>query len=485
MSVGDRGRLERILIVAIFLEFLALIAIRLYAIPVHVPWSYNEGWNAYLAQTATAGGVLYPPFDSMVTNNYPPLSFYIVGAIGRAVGDNIVAGRLVEMLSLLTVAVSVFKLNCWLGADRKLALLGSGVFLLGVYAVMPGYIAIDDPQFLAHGFVVAGALAFLYASETRLWRGMLLSALLMALGGLIKHSEISLPLALCSWAAFYDRRRLAVFVISALLVGAVAAVSAYFAWGQAMMEAMFFTPRMTRLSRAVARLIQDLPFMPAYIILTIIAFVLIGRSREASFVLLYLAISLMIGFWMLSGFGVSQNVMFDAVIALSLGGTLFVRAMVEHASRSFWKSEQGRVLVVLLAAAPCMGAGMYVYLSNGFFEQLKHISSAPRWEALYARLGSAQGPVACETLAVCYWARKPLEIDFFNYGQKIYGAKIYANEPDGFLAKVGHKSYAYVVVESNSLPNPLLPRPLMGALFDNYEPVDWVKKQQLVLAPKR
>ena len=43
----------------------------------------NEGWNAYHADTAMRGGSLYPPPDGLVANNYPPLSFYIVGALAQ------------------------------------------------------------------------------------------------------------------------------------------------------------------------------------------------------------------------------------------------------------------------------------------------------------------------------------------------------------------------------------------------------------------
>jgi hypothetical protein len=92
------------------LEFLALIAIHLCAIPVHISRNYNDWWNAYFAQAAVHGGLLYPSKASMLANNYPPLSFYIVGEIGKMVGDYVVAGRLVALLSLVIVAVNIFGL---------------------------------------------------------------------------------------------------------------------------------------------------------------------------------------------------------------------------------------------------------------------------------------------------------------------------------------------------------------------------------------
>src|ERR1700753_1179675 len=64
----------------------------------YIPLDPNEGWNAYFGDAAIHGGVLYPPADALITNNYPPLSFYIVGAIGYLTGDSIFAGRAVALL---------------------------------------------------------------------------------------------------------------------------------------------------------------------------------------------------------------------------------------------------------------------------------------------------------------------------------------------------------------------------------------------------
>src|SRR5436305_1669765 len=70
----------------------------------YLPLDPNEGCNAYFADAAIHGGVLYPAADALITNNYPPLSFYLVGAVGYLTGDNIFAGRFVALFSLLFVA---------------------------------------------------------------------------------------------------------------------------------------------------------------------------------------------------------------------------------------------------------------------------------------------------------------------------------------------------------------------------------------------
>jgi hypothetical protein len=483
MELRGGGQLERVLAWAVLLEFLALIAIHLFAIPVHIPRNYNEGWNAYFAQAAVQGGLLYPLKTSMLTNNYPPLSFYIVGEIGKMVGDNVVAGRLVAVLSLVVVAVNVFGLARWLGIDRPVALLSSGVFLLGTYTVMPGYIAINDPQFLSYAFVTSGGLAFLRADKLHLWRSMLLSALLMTLGGLVKHNEIALPLACCTWAAFYDRRRLSVFVVCALAVGGGAAALAYWGWGHAMVDAIFLGPKVQLFPKFVARLLQDLPFLVPYLLLAIAALMLSRPWHRAAFALSYLTWSLFTGCWMLSYYGVNQNVMCDAVIALALASSLFVTA-VQRPFSAFFPGQRGHVLAILLMVLPVMASSLFVYLSNPRLRDMGEIVSANEWQMLYQTLSVAHGPVACENLAVCYWSRKPMEIDFFNYGQRIVTGATYVDAPSGFLAKVSQKSYAYVIVETNPFQPSLLPPMLVGALFQNYKPMEWVAGKELVLVPK-
>jgi hypothetical protein len=484
MGTAKDGRIERLLIFALLLEFLALIALQILAIPFHTSRNYNEGWNAYFSQAALHGGVLYPTIDSMAENNYPPLSFYIVGAIGWIVGDNIVGGRLIEVISLCVIAGNVFKLGRWLGAERQLASLAAGVFLLGTYALMPDYIAIDDPHFLAYAFATTAALLFLKAEGPNLWVNTLLSAALVVLAGFIKHSVVSIPLTLCIWAAIYNRRQLRAFLISGFVVGLLACTVAYLGWGQAMVHSVLFSHRQLWLKRSALLMLRDLPFLVPYVVMTILGWLMLRTRHKAAFVLIYVACSIFNGFWMLSGAGVNQNVMLDAVIALSLGSTAFVMGVADLSKQRGWAQHRARLLATLFVAIPCAVTGFYVYLSNPSVRDVAAIVDVPQWEKLSGTLSLSHGDVACETLAVCYWAHKPLEIDFFNYGQKLFTGSVYANARSGFFDKVTRKSYAYIVIEKDSIESHRLPQFLMEALFENYKPVQLFAKNQLLLVPR-
>src|SRR3954451_17449491 len=59
----------------------------------------NEHSNAYFVDAATGKMPLYPSADKLITNNYPPLSFYIVALVGWFIGDPVLAGRLLSLIA--------------------------------------------------------------------------------------------------------------------------------------------------------------------------------------------------------------------------------------------------------------------------------------------------------------------------------------------------------------------------------------------------
>ena len=67
-------------------------------------------WFGFLGDAAfvpavLAGGPLYFPPDALLTNNYPPLSFYLVAPLAGLIGDAVFAGRLMAWLASWLVPV--------------------------------------------------------------------------------------------------------------------------------------------------------------------------------------------------------------------------------------------------------------------------------------------------------------------------------------------------------------------------------------------
>jgi len=179
--------------------------------------------------------------------------------------------------------------------------------------------------------------------------------------------------------------------------------------------------------------------------------------------------------------------MCDTIISLSLGTTIFIVAINDVANRFSTIHGKIKVFAVILVSVPWMATSLLIYLNNPYITTLAQILDAPKWERLSETLARSKGPVACETLAICYWAHKPMEIDFFNYGQKLVTGSVYVNAPTGFLAKISKKTYTYVVIERIPLDNSRLPRFLMEDLFRNYEPPkssQLITRNELFLIPR-
>jgi hypothetical protein len=456
----------------------ALFTLPVALIPLHVARNINEGWNAYFAAAAMHGEPLYPARDAAMANTYPPLSFYLVGVLGRILGDDIVAGRLVSLAALLWGAVNVYRLSRWLGAARLLATLAASWYLLAVYILLPDYIAMDDPQFLAFALVTAGAVLFLQAREPRRKRQVLAAAVLIVAGGLVKQNEIALPLALCTWAAMHQRRNLALLLLYGAVCGAAAAALLYARWGPALIDNVLLQARRTSWERAVSMTQEELHLIAPYALAALLGGLLLRGGGRATLVLALLIWSALAGFWMLSGAGVNYNVLFDLILALALGCVALVLA-AEAA-----QPEAARPALRRLAAEAAMMLSLFGFVvhdcAHPYAADIDRLKSAGDWSELSAQLAGADGPVLCENLAVCYWAHKPFEVDFFNFGEKLATG---ITTDSGFRSAIAARRYRYIELDTGCVTQPCLPRGNVAWLLAHYDAVGEVANQALLLEP--
>ena len=98
----------------------------------HVPVDPNEGWNAYFAQAAIATGSPYPPAHGAMIDNYPPLSFYVVGIVAKIAGDAVIAGRIVALAAFVALAAGIEGCARAIGANRIEALFAALFFSAGL-----------------------------------------------------------------------------------------------------------------------------------------------------------------------------------------------------------------------------------------------------------------------------------------------------------------------------------------------------------------
>ncbi len=417
-------------------------------IGLHVPFDPNEGWNAYFAQAATQGA-LYPASSSLMTNNYPPLSFYFVGLLG---GDAIIVGRIVALISFLLVAAMValaaLRMGCTWTEGVFAALLLTSCLLL-----TSDYVGMDDPQLLGHAVAMGGMLVVL--REPRVPRTMVIAALIFAIAFFIKHNLVLLPIAAGLWLFLLDRRLCITFAIS----GAV-----FLLTGMGLFREVFgvglFTqlaaPRLYHTGSIGVMLWEWLPWAAVPIGGAVLLAVLARRDRYATLCVIYAAIAVGAGIFFLGGDGVDVNALFDADIALSLSAGVLLNRTVRNASRP--------VLAVMYALP--LAALVFVLspdwrASDYWLHPMADDLDTARHEIALVR--NAKGPVICEMLSLCYWAGKPAEADLFNLGQQYAtGAR-----SDAALASLlDHRAIALVQFES---PSAFTPTPRIAqSLARNY-----------------
>ena len=379
----------------------------------YLPLDPNEGWNAYFADAAIHGGVLYPAADALITNNYPPLSFYLVGAVGYLMGDNIFAGRIIALLSLLFVAWSIYYWLRTTGTAARFSVLAALIFLAYAVTYARDYVAMNDPQWLAHALMMAGLLV-VWKSEGNT-RRLIIGAALMMAAGWTKHLLIPLPATVSLWLLWRSRPAFAKWAVSATVTLALFAMLAWWLFGPRMFESLH-EPREYMRWKAITEATAALRCFAPLAILWLFALVQgppYGRLEERlGFVSAYLMIAGAIALLAAGGAGVDVNSFFDALIALCLAAGLALEILSVPQER--WSAATAGVLAGCLVA----------YLSITAKLELRDIRNLETDERTALRdieiiKADGHGHAACEMLDLCYWAKSAFMMDFFYFGQKI------------------------------------------------------------------
>ena len=408
-----------LLVGALVLAFLLLGPV--VTIPLHIPVNYNEGWDAYFAQRAVTPGTgpLYPPPGSLVFNNYPPLSFYLVGAFGLVVGDMIVAGRIISLLSLLASGVLLGVCVRRLGGSLRGAVAASLLLLLYASSVYREYVAVNDPQWLAHALMLGGLAVLLRSRDvTKLpSRDVILAALLMLAGGFVKHNLVAMPVAVTIWLAWLNRRAAMTWFIAAAIglcagLALIDAVDGHAAFADILQHRRLFLAR--RMTKAIGRL---LPLVP----MAIMAAAVLARSprRHPALLLLVLfaSIATVVGVVQRMGEGVYYNAHFETLIALCLSAGLALSP--DFGTRLRLRGRMpGPAVLAGIAALPFI-VTMPWNMAQAWHDLHDANAREASWRPVIERIAAAPGPAGCEMLSLCYWAGKPYQVDMFNFTQSV------------------------------------------------------------------
>lgn len=443
---------------------------------------YGEGWNAYWTTAAMRSpAALYSPSHILIANNYPPLSFYVNGLVGRLVDDDLVAGRVVALASLLIVA----GLAAWIVFRLGRSVTWSAVsgLLIVLYAIYPfgQFFALNNPQWLGQA-VMLTALVPLIASR-RMHPGArtcILSAAFTVIGLLVKQNQLALPIAIVSWLFIRDRKLFAIWCAAAAGLAITAGLALDLIYGSAFYAELLGFRRTYELHD----FLKGLPKLACLIPFTAVGIVAMRKRPSDSrwlLIALYAGLGLVLGALQHFGAGVGENANYDAVI----GGAILTGAMLGASATGRIEGFPGprhRAAILGLTLLPIVIAA-----PGPLAESLSDIRNAgvarAEWSAMISDVRQAHGPVLCEVLAICFWAGKPMELDFFAYGQKIRTGA----DPSPLRDIIDRESAVLLILDRHydrHSGETRLPQPLPRLMRENYRAVRSIGTDIDELAPR-
>lgn len=371
----------------------------------------NEGWNAYHADAAIRGAQLYPPNDGLVANNYPPLSYFLLGWLGRVFGDPLYVGRAVSILSTLGIGAVATAIVRQLGGTRAACLIAGFWYVATMARFFEFYVGMNEPQLLGFVVMASGLLWFLKRHADG--RAVEPAILVMVLAGFIKHNFITVPLVALIWLTL-DNWRLG--LRAAIVGGAAAALGlAICAWLFApYFMADMLMPRTYYLPRAFSSLGRMQFILPAMVLWAVWAWSE-RRSTPARFTALMIGIALPLYMIQKTGAGVDENAQFELIFAMALGIGLAYDGLQRDPWRTGWSAQTigmmvlGVLIVRLLLSTRLEFA--YVLFSPQYRALAAEYAAVTRAEA--TRTAAIPDPVACQNLVVCRMAGKPFVYDHF------------------------------------------------------------------------
>lgn len=378
--------------------------------------NYNEGWVALQTERALSGTGLYDTSGRFIATDYPPLFFYVVALFRAVTPDYLFAGRLAATIGFGALVLGVGAASWVAARDGLYAVLSALAFTLIMATFFHEYVAIADPQILAHAIAVPALILILIGATGRI--SLFVMALLLVLAGFMKHNLVALPLTITLYLLIYERSRLWLWLVYAVGLLAVGFALCLAIFGFGFIDGLL-TPRMftlERLGRTSTKYLVMLQLPIAFWALSL----LFGRmDRKTVLIAIYIVISALTGIAFMGGDGTSFNVVFDLTIglavALGMGLARFDRSLTDLGQ------PRPKVRAILALASVALCGGELIATPAGVYRLVRDASSmsevVAQTRSNIAYLQAQPGPVLCSSLDLCYWAGKGFEVDVFNSAQ--------------------------------------------------------------------
>lgn len=377
----------------------------------------NEAWNASHVDRLLSGLPLYPGADELIANNYPPLSFLLIGGLSRLAGDPIMIGRVLSLLATLASAAGVAAIVRIMGGGRTAAAVGALWFVATMARSFDRYVGMNDPHLVAMAAMIWG-LAWALRVELTSKGAIEPPFALMAIAGFYKHTLIAFPLAALVWLLLTDRRLALRAAAAGAAVAVVGVLLCLYGFGGAFVDQLT-APRVVALQRLVASAGQLQWVAPAFVIWAWWACTSTDRDL-VRFTAILVAASFGSHLLQQLGEGVDYNSQFELVAALGVA----IALAYERPSSSRLlplTADQSRiaVLVVLLARL------LLVTRFEPFYLVARPAFRAIATDAVEIatretrRIAALPGKIACSNMVVCRAAGKALVFDAFAMRQRV------------------------------------------------------------------
>ena len=395
---------------------------------------------------------------------------------GRFVGSYTLAGRLVALASLAFLVVTVAIFVRQFAGQWRLGIYAALLIALALAVFSPDRVAMNDPELLSLAWSFVGF--YLYANYlqdigNRRSRTFLCAcAMVFAISLFIKHTSLAFP-AIVGLHLLFERA----WKPLALWLGTLAALSAAllgltFWWDGPYFFSHLLSPRTYSLLSAGRRAAPYLLDFQILIAASALWSILYATWPVRNLLVGAFVLSHLLGFAFAGGFGVDENVLFDALITL----VVITAIAIGDLECQLLGLRCGNLLLFLALTIPSLGilALLPGTLMDGRDANRQRLRLNTEYRRAVEILRSRPGPALCEDLLLCYDAGKPALYDPYYATSQVRVGRL--SERDLLSVIVGSR---FATIELNiPAEESLVPisrirfsQPVMEAILERYRPV--------------